>query len=216
MAILQSPDANILDAEEVNWRRIVYPVIGFIVLLLAGLGIYYYQLSQRDAREAQARQAFTQAKTPEALVQVADKFPGTTHADFALIRAADFSMGKKDYTGAAHDYQRVADGTGADAVLRDAGRIGLASAQEAQSKLDDALQSYLTVAQRGPNTPYAPFAYISAARLYAEKKDTEDERKTLSAAVDLGGDSAFVKQADYMLKALDAARPSGASAAPAH
>jgi tetratricopeptide (TPR) repeat protein len=206
MATLQTQDANILDAEVVNWRRIVYPIVGFIVLLLVGLGIYYYQLSQRDAHEAQARQAFIQAKTPEALVQVADKFTGTTQADFALISAADLSMGRKDYPGAAADYQRVIDASGTDDVLKDAARVGLASAQEAESKLDDALQTYLAVAHRGPNSPYAPFAYSSAARLYAAKKDIEDERKTLSAAVDLGGDSSFVKQADYQLKELNAAR----------
>jgi predicted negative regulator of RcsB-dependent stress response len=211
MAILQSQDANILDAEAVNWRRVVYPVVGLIVLLLGGLGIYYYQLSQRDALEVQARQAVVKAITPEALVQVADQFPKTTQADFALISAADFSIARKDYTSAATDYQRVIDGAATDAVLRDSARVGLASVQEMQDKLEDAIQSYVTVGDRGHNSPYAPFAYSSAARLYAQKKDTANERKMLSAAIDLGGDSAFAKQADDQLKALDGTQAAAAA-----
>ena len=212
MAILQTQDANILDAEEVNWQRVVYPVVGLLVLLFAGLGIYYYQLSQRDAEETKARQAISEAKTPEALVQVADQYPKTDQANFALVSAADLSMGKKDYDSASKDYQRVIDNSSTDDVLKDAATVGLASAQEEAGKLDNALQTYLSVAHRGHNSAYAPFAYSSAARLYAARKDTENERKTLSAAADLGGDSLFVKQSEYLLKALDAAQAPAAKA----
>ena len=88
MATLQTQDANIFEREAVNWRLIVYPILALLVLVLGGLGLYYYQQSQRDEHELQARQEILKAKTPEALAQVADHFPGTSQANFALMAAA--------------------------------------------------------------------------------------------------------------------------------
>lgn len=202
MAILDMSDGNIVDAESINWRRIAYPVVGFIVLLLGGLGIYYYQLSQRDQLETTARQEILQAKTAADLRKVADQYPKTTQATLALLDAANLSMTKRDYTGAAADYRRAADSTEADRTLRDSAQLGLGSAFEAANKIDDAIAAYLVVAHRGKAGPYAPFAYTSAARLYEQKNDKANERKTLGEAAALGGDSPFVKEAQYQLKAL--------------
>jgi predicted negative regulator of RcsB-dependent stress response len=213
MATLETEDANILDADAVNWRKIVYPVVGAVVLLLGGLAIYYYQQSQRDEQETEARQAIVQSTTPEALRQVADQYPKTTQAGFALLGAGDLSMAQRDYAGAGKDYRRVADSSDADPILRDSARIGLGSALEADNKLDEAIEAYLTVAHRGKASPYAPFAYTSAARLYEQKNDKENERKILTEAAGMGGDSPFIKEADYRLKALERSAPSPATPA---
>jgi len=204
MATLESQDANILDADPVNWRLVVYPIVGLLILVLGGLGIYYYTLGQRQLREDQARTAFLQAKTPEALIQVADQFPKTTHAVFALLSAADLSFAKKDFDAADKDYQRVLDGPDNDAVLRDSAQVGLASSLEAGNKTDNALNAYLTVARRGNGSPYAPYAYSSAARIYDQKNDKENERKILTEAAGLNGESPYVKQAQMKLRALNA------------
>ena len=170
MAILQTQDANILDADSVNWRIVVYPVLAVIILILGGLGYYYYHQSERDDQELQARQAILQAKTPEALTQVADRFPGTNQASFALLAAADLSISKRDFAGAAKTYSRVANSTDADPLLRDSAGVGLAATLDMQNKLDDAASAYLTVARRGKKSPYAPYAYVAAARIYEQKK----------------------------------------------
>ncbi len=204
MATLDSQDANILDAEAINWRLIVYPIVAVLVVVLGGFGIYYYTLSQQQIHESQARQAFLQAKTPETLIQVADQYPKTTHAAFALISAADLSFAKKDYDASGKDYQRVIDSSDVDAGLRDSAQIGLASSLEAGGKIDDALNAYLKVANRGNSSPYAPYAYSSAARLYEQKNDKDDERKILTQAAALSAtESPFVKQAEGKLRELN-------------
>jgi predicted negative regulator of RcsB-dependent stress response len=207
MATLDTEDGNILDAEAVNWRRIVYPVVGFVIILLGGLSIYYYQQSQRDQQELEARQAIFQARTPEALRAVANQYPKTVQADFALLEAASLSLAQRDYAGAIQDYRRISDNARGDAMLGDSARVGLASALEASGKLDDAIQAYLTVAHRGKASPYAPFAYTSAARLYEQKGDKKNERQILNEAVALGGDSPFIKEAQYQLKMMEPASP---------
>jgi predicted negative regulator of RcsB-dependent stress response len=219
MATLESQDANILDAEAINWRLIVYPIVALLVIVLGGFSIAYYLQNQRDEHEAAARAAFVQAKTPEALLQVANEFPNTTHAAFALISAGDLAYTGKDYETAAKDYQRVISDTGADALLHDSAKLGLASTFEAEKKPDDAIKTYLEVARRGKDSPYAPFAYSSAARLYDQKNDKENERKILTETAALDPNSEFVKQAQAQLQSLNASAvspilPSPATPAP--
>jgi predicted negative regulator of RcsB-dependent stress response len=205
MATLQSDEANILDAETVNWRLVVYPILAALVIAAGGFGYYYYLLNQREGLEASARAALVQAKTPEEMVKVADQFAGTDQGTLALLSAADGSFAKRDYAAAIQDYQRIIQTVATDAELRDSAQVGLASSLEANGKIDDAINAYLTVAQEGDKSPYAPFAYISAARLYEEKGDKEKEREILTEAASLDPDSQFVKQAQSKLKQLTAA-----------
>jgi hypothetical protein len=61
------------------------------------------------------------------------------------------------------------------------------------------------VAGRGAKSPYAPFAYDAAARLYEQKNDKDNERRILTEAASLDSDSPFVKQAQSKLKAMTTA-----------
>jgi predicted DNA binding CopG/RHH family protein len=204
MATQETYETNILDQEAVDWRRIVYPVVGVIAAVVIGFTIYYYQLSQQDAREQQARQAIINAKTPADLAKVADDFPHTSQAVLALISAADLAVTKRDFTEATKDYQRVIGMELADAVLKDSARVGLASVYESTNQPQLAIDTYLQVGRRGKESPYAPYAYFAAARMDDQKHDRTAERQTLIAAAGLGVDSPFVKQAALKLKQLNA------------
>ena len=208
MATVESDEANILDAETVNWRLIVYPILAALIVVVGGFGYYYYLLSQREQLEASARAALVAANTPAEWVKVADQFPGTDQGTLALLSAADGSFAKRDFAAAIQDYQRIIQGVTTDAELRDSAQLGLASTFEASGKIDDAIKAYLSVAERGAKTPYAPFAYSAAARLYEERVDKDNERKVLTEAASLDPDSTFVKQAQLKLKQLNAAPPS--------
>ena len=61
------------------------------------------------------------------------------------------------------------------------------------------------MARRGAKSSYAPCAYFSAARLYEERGDKDNERKILTEAATLDPDSQFVKQAQLKLKEMTAA-----------
>jgi predicted negative regulator of RcsB-dependent stress response len=204
MATLESSDSNILDAEAINWRLIVYPLLAVVLLIAGGFFYYYYQQNQRDLVEAQARAAMLKATTPDDLIAIANKFPDTDQATLALMSAAKDSFTLRDFDAAAKDYQRIAAIPGATGELRDSAQLGLASSLEANAKIDDAINAYLAVAQEGDKSPYAPFAYIAAARLYDQRGDKDNERKILTEASSLDPDSQFVKEAQNRLKQLDA------------
>jgi predicted negative regulator of RcsB-dependent stress response len=205
MATLESDERNIVEADAINWRLMVYPLLAVAVVVIGGFGIYYYQLDQRDQAEMQARTALAAAKTPEEMVKVADDFPHTTQAALALLTAADTQFTAKDYTEALKDYQRVTDMAETPAELRDSAQLGLGSVQQADGKSDEAIQSYLEVAHKGDQSPFAPAAYYQTARIYDDRKDKSSEVRILQDAVRLGGDSIFVKQAASMLKSLETA-----------
>jgi len=213
MATLDTDEANLIDAEAVNWRLIVYPALAVLIVVVGGLGYYYYLQDQREQLEASARTALLQAKTPEEFSKVADQYPGTTQATLALMSAAKASFEKHDYTAAIADYQRITKDSGTDPELRDSAQLGLASCFEASGKTDDAINAFLEVGRLGAKSPYAPYAYFAAARIYDDKGDKENERRILSEAASLDPDSPFVKQIQQKLNELNAATKPAASAA---
>jgi len=205
MAILDTDEANIVDTAAFNWRLIVYPLVVVLIVGVGGLGYYYNAQYQRDQLEDTARAALVQAKTPEEFIKVADQYPTTTQATLALNKAAGISLDKHDYTAAIADYQKIVQNDAVAPELRDSAQLGVAASLEANGKTDDAINTYLDVARHGAKSPYAPFAYMAAARLYEEKGDKDNERRILSEASSLDPDSPFVKQAQMKLNEITGA-----------
>ena len=162
---------------------VVYPILAAAVIVVGGFGYYYYQLTQRENLETTAHAALFDAKTPAEWLKVADQYPTSDQATLALLSAAEYSFDKRDYTSAIADYQRVLQSTSTSASLRDPAQLGLASAQEASGKVDDAINSYLEVARRGAKSPFAPYAYSTVARLYEERKDKDNQRRILTLSL---------------------------------
>jgi predicted negative regulator of RcsB-dependent stress response len=217
MANLESDERNIIEGQELNWRLVAYPIILVVVLALAALGIYHYQLDQHEQAEEKAAAALAAATTPAEIVKVADDYPGTVQSAVGLMRAADLSYVARDYDGAQKQYQRVIESKQAPDELRDSAQLGLASAQEAGGKSDDAIHTYMEVAQKGTGSPFAPVAYHQVAAIYASRQDKAHEEQVLQQALRLGGDSPFVKEAADRLKVLspDAPAATSTNAAPA-
>jgi predicted negative regulator of RcsB-dependent stress response len=198
-------DANIVEGDSINWRLVVYPLVAAVLLILGGLIYYFYLQNQREELEIAARAALLQAKTPEALVAVADRFPTTRQATLALLSAANDSYNKKDYDAANRDYQRIAVNADTDAVLRDSAVMGLASTLESAGRPDDAVKAYLSVARRGADSPYAPAAYSAAASIFRQHGDRNNEESLLIEEAGLDPESNFVKEAQQRLKDINAA-----------
>ena len=205
MATLESDEANIFDAETINWRLVVYPILLVVVVGVGALVFYYYQQTQREALETSAHDALVAAKTPAEFIKVADQFPAADQATLALFGAADASFAARDFAGSIQSYQRIIQSPASDAGLRDSAKVGLAAAQEAAGKVDDAIATYLEVGREGAKSAYAPFAFSSAALLYDQRGDKDNERKILTEAASLDPDSPFVKQIQAKLKDLTTA-----------
>jgi hypothetical protein len=174
-----------------------------LLLVFGGCGIYFYLQGARAEHEAQARSALLAAQTPEALVQVADQFPGTTHAAMALIAAGNLSYDQKDYASAENDFQRVAGMSGLDDGVRDSARLGYAAAlQAAGAPAEQAADAYLAVAQRGKASPFASYAYLAAAHLYERQHNLDKEKQLLLQATAIDTESTFGQQAQKILQSL--------------
>jgi len=202
MATLEQNEANLLDAEEMNWRLVAFPLLGVLAVVVLGFGYYYYQQAQRDEMEKTARAALVAAKTPEEMIKVAEQYPNADGATVALFSAADASFAKRDFEGAIAAYQRVVSGPASTPELRDSAQIGLGSVYEATNKADDAIKAYAIVGARGMASPFAPYAYFAASRIYEQRGDKENQRRMLTQAASLDPDSAFVKQAQMKLKEM--------------
>jgi predicted negative regulator of RcsB-dependent stress response len=205
MATLQTDEANIIDAEEINWRLIVYPALVVLLIVIGGLGYYYYLQSTRETAETDARAALVKATTPDEFLKVAEQYPQTDQAMLALLSAGDASFKAHDYDAALTAYHRVADNGKLNAEWRDAANLGVASCLEAQNKVDDAITFYLQVATRGEQSSFAPYAYHVVAQIYDQRGDKTTEHSILQQAVTLDPASVFTRTAQDKLKEMDAA-----------
>jgi len=229
MSTLQTDEPNIIDAEEVNWRWIVYPVLLVLLVAAGGFGVYYYLQVQQDAAEAEARAALVKATTPAEFLKVAEQYAKTDQAMLAYFSAATASFNQRDYDGAKAAYQKIIDNPALSAQWHDSASLGIASCDEAKNDADKAISEYLEVARRGDASPFAAYAFDCVARIYDARGDKKTEISILQQAADLNPDSPSAQIAAQRLKALqpqqamsfpvgnpNAPVPSGVSPAPAN
>ncbi|HEX4141179.1 MAG TPA: hypothetical protein VHY09_12580 [Candidatus Methylacidiphilales bacterium] len=202
MATLQTDEANIIDADAINWRWIAYPIVAVLIVGLGALGVYYYLQSAQDSAEAEARAALVKATTPAEFLKVAEQYPKTDQAMLAVFSAANASFDQRDYDGAQSAYRKIVDNIALGAQWRDSASLGIASCDEAKGDNDKAIAEYLEVARRGDASPFAPYAYTCVARIYDQRGDKQTEREILQQAADLNPNSPSVSMAQQQLKAL--------------
>jgi len=208
MSTLQTDDPNIIDAEEVNWRWIVYPLVLVLLVAIGGFSVYYYLQSAQDAAEAEARTALLKATTPAEFLKVAEQYPKTDQAMLALFSAANASFDQRDYDGAKTAYQKIIDNPVLTAQWRDSASLGVASCDEAKGDGDKAISEYLEVARRGDASPFAGYAYNCVARIYDARGDKKTEVAILQQAADLNPNSPSAQMAQQRLKSLAPAQQS--------
>jgi tetratricopeptide (TPR) repeat protein len=207
MSTLQTDEPNIIDAEEVNWRWIVYPLLLVLLVVAGGFGVYFYLQSAQDAAEAEARAALVKATTPADFLKVAEQYPKTDQAMLALFSAANASFDQRDFDGAKAAYQKVIDNPVLTAQWRDSASLGLASCDEAKGDGDKAISEYLEVARRGDASPFAAYAYNAVARIYDARGDKKTETDILQQAAGLDPNSPSAQIAQQRLKTLMPQQP---------
>ena len=154
-----------------------------VVLVLIGFAIATMRYL-RDEKEGKASAELLALKLtlapqtnvvpaqPSAILKVAEDYPGTSAAERARLLAAtaEFTSGK--YADAERAFsQFVKDNPGSPWVAEAA--FGVASAQEAQNKLNEAQASYQNVATAYASSAVAERAKLSLARIYEERKQPD-------------------------------------------
>ncbi len=202
MSTLQTDDPNIIDAEAVNWRWIVYPILVVLIVAAVGFGIYYHQQVTQDAAEAEARTALLKATTPADFLKIAEQYPSTDQATLAIFSAANASFDARDFDGAQAAYHKIVDNIALGAQWHDSASLGIASCDEAKGDAEKAITEYLEVARKGDNSPFAPYAYTCVARLYDQRGDKQTEIEILNQAVLLDPGAPSTQLAQQRLKEL--------------
>ncbi len=186
-------------------------VIGALsALAVIVLAVVFYNSSQKSSRLEQsyqltmAKMNYGSGKLEEAkqgFQTVKTQFSGNVagEAQYFLGRI-DFEQG--DYPAAENEFSTYLKDYSVDNALDAASLSGLAAAQEAQGKLDQALETYTKVADKYSSVAFAPQALQNVARL-AQKLDQPDKAKqALQRIVDNYPESMSVQQARKDLDAL--------------
>lgn len=197
-------------AETFYHRNKTWVIGAFSALVVVVLAFVFYGSSQKSAQLEQsyqltmAKMEYGSGKLEEAkqgFQAVKAQFSGRTagEAQYFLGRIA-FEQG--DYPAAENDFSAYLKDYSVDNALDAAALSGLAAAQEAQGKLDQAIETYAKVADKYSSLAFAPQALQNVARL-AQKLDQPDKtQKALQRIVDNYPESMAVQQARKDLDAL--------------
>lgn len=143
------------------------------VLLLAGVASFYFrqQSAQRRVEAWDQYFAAVNARTDQALLNVAQNYPGTEAAHWALILLADNNLtagtnalfedraaARERLRQAIDRYQLVRDETPAGSMLQQRAVFGLARAHEGLNELEKAREEYSALAQLDSSGIYTDLA----------------------------------------------------------
>lgn len=154
------------------------------VALLLGFIAWYYIKTRQQQEQLAAGQAYTafQMDQPptvhsqqvvDGYLKIAQNFSGTKAAQRAQLQAALTLFQGGHYADAQKQFQKFLSANGSSSLVPSA-QLGVAASLEAQSKLDQALTEYRTIATSYPGTTTAIQAKYSSGRLLQlQNKDSE-------------------------------------------
>jgi tetratricopeptide (TPR) repeat protein len=123
----------------------------------------------------------TDAERQKAVISEADRtlaeYPTTASGRLALLMKADAQLRLGEADAAIASYQKYLAETGADQSLRFGALEGIAFAQEAKGKLDEAAAAWERAAREAK--PFADRADLERARVLAAAGKTDEARKLL-------------------------------------
>lgn len=147
-------------------------LIGVVVAIIVGFGVWNFMAAQKEQSETAAGQALTQLlMTPpsgvspsDALSQLAVKYSGTAAAQRAQLQSAATLFGSGRYPDAQAAFEKFLAGTSAGPLAVTA-QLGLGASLEAQGKLDLAAAAYQKVAVTVASNPSALPALCALGRI---------------------------------------------------
>ncbi|MEM6884341.1 MAG: tetratricopeptide repeat protein [Verrucomicrobiota bacterium] len=191
----------IADPEEMfqNYKHQI--LIGAAVIILAiagGTGWWVY----KGKLEKRAQAALQETDNKEGWLAVAEEYANTSAGGFAQIKlaesykeAGDWENVEKAFSTFLQYHKR--------SPLAPAAELGLARAQEAQQNYDAAQSSYHAIIATPELHPFSAPAHIGLARSYEAAGQKEAAQQILADFIANTTDSAFITEAESMLKKLN-------------
>jgi predicted negative regulator of RcsB-dependent stress response len=165
---------------EVNKKRVGIVAV-VLVLIGFGLAVVRHLKQEKESKASTELLALRPTLTPatnvvppqaSALQKVADNFPGTSAAERARILAATTHFTEGKYAEAEAEFSRFLKDL-PDSPWTASAAFGVAAAQEAQNKGNEALTSYQTVIAAHANSPLAADAKLALARIYESRNQPD-------------------------------------------
>lgn len=174
-----------------NYKPVVWGV-ALVALVAAALwgGIFL-----KDYRAGKASELLYKARKMQpgsdaqlsALKEVADDYTSTGSGKMAMFMYGEALFEKKDYEGAAREFERLSDKTARRPFLKVAAMHKKAESLYAMGKIEDAAKTYLEAALIPQNKNKDDSLY-QAARCYEDKKDFAQAESLYRKIMDTAND----------------------------
>lgn len=159
---------------------------GLVAIVVIGLGIAFLithqSQQQTDASNALSKMVVRNLPgppaTPEALLAVAGRYPGTDAGQRAALLAASDLYTQGKYDEARAQFQRFLE-EHADSPFTGEAALGVAASLDAQGKAEDAINAYRNVENRFQNWGVVPQAKLALARLLQGQGKLQDAKAEL-------------------------------------
>ena len=152
------------------WEKYKLPIMAAVALLVLGLvGSEFYQ-SNLARRASEASALLNAAKTDAEYQKVIDAYPGSEAAANAYLLLGRSKYNAKDYAGATQAWQALAEKFPKHPLVPGA-LTGVAEAQEAQGKLNEARATYQRIATGYANSYAGPLARLGEADVLLAQRE---------------------------------------------
>jgi len=151
---------------------------GLIALIVAGLAIQGWMGSSSNEESfalMQAKTAYGQRQLSDAQAkfqQVQANYGGAAAAE-AQYYIARIKFDQGDFSGAFNDFEACLKNYSPDDATTEGAMAGIAGTLEATGRLDEAAVKFVEVADKFPDSPYAPEALTQAARVYLKTNQND-------------------------------------------
>lgn len=191
------------DSDNLFWNQYKGPILGALLLILAGTAAAGYMWNQRTTRNNEAQALYSNARTPEAWQEVVSKYPHSPSASLALIHLASQAQGKKDFQGALGFYETFLKNFPKHPA---APAVQFAQAQllQALGKTAEAKTAYDEIINAKPESAFFGGASVALAKLYQSENDSSRARQVLEAFTSRAQPSAYAEEAHTLLAGLSA------------
>jgi TolA-binding protein len=201
MAAPETDEPRIIDLDEGDiWQEHKGKVITSLLVTLAlclGGGWWYQHKTQR---EADAWNAYSEAKTPEARTKMLQEYAGSSAAATLLLQEAKDAIAKREFATAAGHFSAFIQSFPKHPA-RPAADLGQAGAEEAAG--DAAAEAhYQAILDAQPEHPYRGASALGLARIYKSSGKTSEARSVLETYTQTASLDPFFSEAKRLLSTL--------------
>ncbi|MEM6601128.1 MAG: tetratricopeptide repeat protein [Verrucomicrobiota bacterium] len=191
----------VTDPEELFESYKYQILMGAAVIVIAVLGGIGWWISKQN-HETNAQTALQQAENIEGWTSVAEEFANTSAGGFAQLKLAEAHKDADNWEGVENAFNTFLQ-YHKKSPLAPTAELGLARALEVQQKYDAALDAYHQIIASAEKHPFSAPAHIGLARTYQALGQPEAARQILADLIVSTSASAFMSEAEAMLKKLN-------------